>query len=162
MKEIFSTFIKTGVFESGDAKFLYNGTRYFEPRRIIGNGQSTLLTASAIQANRCRSDPNYHCTHICIEPYGNRWLEQPNIELVRSRVEQLDTSFFGELKENDISFIDSWHMIRPQGDVLFECLVILPILKSGVLVHVHDIFTPKITSTNGYTKTYGSGMNSTC
>ena len=33
-------------------------------------------------------------------------------------------------------------MIRPQGDVLYEVLEILPSLKSGVLVHVHDIFSP--------------------
>ncbi len=34
-------------------------------------------------------------------------------------------------------------MIRPQGDVLFEYFEILPILKPGVLIHIHDIFTPK-------------------
>lgn len=34
-------------------------------------------------------------------------------------------------------------MIRPQGDVLAEYLEILPQLRSGVYVHVHDIFTPK-------------------
>jgi len=34
-------------------------------------------------------------------------------------------------------------MIRPQGDVLFEFLQILPIIKPGVLVHVHDVFTPR-------------------
>jgi len=40
-------------------------------------------------------------------------------------------------------FIDSSHIIRPQGDVLFEYLEILPILNAGVFVHIHDIFTPK-------------------
>jgi hypothetical protein len=33
-------------------------------------------------------------------------------------------------------------MIRPQGDVLHEFLDILPQLNNGVIVHVHDIFTP--------------------
>ena len=46
------------------------------------------------------------------------------------------------LIENDILFIDSSHIIRPQGDVLTQCLEILPILKPGVLIHFHDIFTP--------------------
>jgi hypothetical protein len=40
-------------------------------------------------------------------------------------------------------FIDSSHIIRPQGDVLFEYLELLPILNKGVIVHVHDIFSPK-------------------
>jgi len=49
----------------------------------------------------------------------------------------------GQLKSNDLLFIDSSHIIRPQGDVLFEYLELLPTLKPGVLIHVHDIFTPK-------------------
>ena len=34
-------------------------------------------------------------------------------------------------------------MIRPQGDVLREQLELLPLLASGVLVQVHDVFTPR-------------------
>ena len=33
-------------------------------------------------------------------------------------------------------------MIRPQGDVLFNFLSIIPSLKKDIYVHVHDIFTP--------------------
>ena len=51
--------------------------------------------------------------------------------------------FFAKDKKNDILFIDSSHIIRPQGDVLFEYLEILPILNPGVVVHIHDIFSPK-------------------
>ena len=43
----------------------------------------------------------------------------------------------------DILFIGSSHVIRPQGDVLFEYLELLPTLKRGVIVHVHDIFSPR-------------------
>ena len=39
-------------------------------------------------------------------------------------------------------FIDSSHVIRPQGDVVAEYLQILPRLPKGVWVHVHDIATP--------------------
>jgi hypothetical protein len=50
---------------------------------------------------------------------------------------------FSTLEKNDILFIDSSHIIRPQGDVLLIYLTILPMLKKGVYVHIHDIFTPK-------------------
>ena len=50
---------------------------------------------------------------------------------------------FQELDAGDILFIDSSHMIRPQGDVVFEYLEILPTLKDGVIVHIHDIFSPR-------------------
>lgn len=33
--------------------------------------------------------------------------------------------------------------IRPQGDVLYAYLEILPILERGVIVHLHDIFSPR-------------------
>jgi hypothetical protein len=48
-----------------------------------------------------------------------------------------------QLEANDILFIDSSHVLRPQGDVLFEFLEILPVLKQGVIVHIHDIFSPQ-------------------
>ena len=48
-----------------------------------------------------------------------------------------------ELDRNDILFIDSSHVIRPQGDVLFAYLELLGSLKSGVIIHIHDIFTPR-------------------
>lgn len=137
-------FYRNGFFESGDAEYLYNMIRLFKPKRIfeIGSGRSTLLAASAIKANR-GEDPSYQCEHLCIEPYEVEWLEELGVTVVRKPVELIDTSLFGQLEENDILFIDSSHMIRPQGDVLFEYFEILPILRSGVLIHIHDIFSPK-------------------
>jgi hypothetical protein len=40
-------------------------------------------------------------------------------------------------------FIDSSHIIRPENDVLFEYLEILPALNKGVIIHIHDIFSPR-------------------
>ena len=133
-----------GSFNSGDAEYFYNTIRYFKPKQIIeiGSGSSTLMAINAIKANR-KEDTNYQCKHLCIEPYEQPFLETLNVELIRKRVELLDHSTFAELNENDILFIDSSHIIRPQGDVLFEYLEILPQLSSGVIVHIHDIFTPK-------------------
>jgi hypothetical protein len=61
----------------------------------------------------------------------------------RQKVENVGARFFSELQENDILFIDSSHVIRPQGDVLFEYLELIPILNKGVIVHVHDVFSPR-------------------
>jgi len=133
-----------GMFGCGDAEYLYNVIRFYKPRRLIevGSGHSTLLAASAIRANR-NADPQYKCRHICIEPYEAPWLDSLDIELIREPVERMDVQIFNQLERNDILFIDSSHVIRPQGDVLYEYLEILPTLNTGVLVHVHDIFTPK-------------------
>src|SRR5687768_8102392 len=108
---------------AGDAEYLYNIIRLKKPKKIIevGCGYSTLMIQNAINKNKSE-DGNYHCEHICIEPYEMPWLEQLNIIIVRKRVEDFDTKFFKQLNENDIFFIDSSHIIRPQGDVLFEYL----------------------------------------
>lgn len=79
----------------------------------------------------------------CIEPFENDWLTKLNVEVKRQKVEDIEVSFFQSLTENDFLFIDSTHMIRPQGDVLFEYLTLLPTINKGVVVHVHDIFTPR-------------------
>ena len=71
------------------------------------------------------------------------WLEKTGATVLRQRVEEVDLSFFGQLEAGDLLFIDSSHMIRPEGDVLFEYLELLPSLKPGVIVHVHDIFSPR-------------------
>lgn len=132
------------AFESGDAEFWYQLIRLKKPQRIveIGSGYSTLMAAQAIRANQ-RENPAYTCHHVCIEPYEQPWLEQLSVTVLRKKVEDLDVSVFSDLEENDILFIDSSHVIRPEGDVVFEYLQLLPTLKPGVIVHIHDIFSPR-------------------
>jgi hypothetical protein len=132
------------AFESGDAEFWYNLIRARKPSRIfeIGSGNSTLMARRAIRRNQEES-PDYHCKHVCVEPYEMPWLGRSGVTVVRKRVEDLDKVFFAELERGDFLFIDSSHVIRPQGDVLFEYLELLPSLKVGVIVHVHDIFSPR-------------------
>jgi hypothetical protein len=130
------------TFTAGDAEYLYNIIRKVKPRRFfeVGCGHSTLMAIRAIRKNGSEGHP---CRHVCIEPYENRWLEKTGVGIIRRRVEDVGREFFRELEENDILFIDSSHMIRPQGDVLFEYLEVLPSLNRGVIVHLHDIFSPR-------------------
>jgi hypothetical protein len=65
------------------------------------------------------------------------------INLLEKKAEDIDPVLFMNLEANDILFIDTSHIIRPQGDVVFLYLEILPQLKKGVFVHIHDIFTPR-------------------
>jgi hypothetical protein len=137
-------FYDNNYFESGDAEFFYSMIRYLKPQTLveIGSGFSSLLAIEAIAANR-HQNPGYACKHVCIEPFERPWLEKLPVELIRLPVERCDKSLFVDLNANDILFIDSSHVIRPQGDVLCEYLEILPMLKVGVFVHIHDVFTPR-------------------
>jgi hypothetical protein len=129
---------------AGDAEFLYNTIRHFKPRRVIeiGCGYSTRLAVQAEKKNQAEN-PEHACEHICIEPYEMPWLEKMEVKVLRSKVEDIPLDTFSQLEAGDILFIDSSHIIRPQGDVLFEFLELLPLIKSGVLIHVHDVFSPR-------------------
>ena len=131
-------------FFAGDSEYLYNIIRLKKPRKIIevGSGFSTLMMLEAIEKNRSENK-DYDCKVICIEPYEMPWLEKTGVHVVRKMVQEIDRELFKELKEGDILFIDSSHIIRPGGDVLFEYLEILPTLNRGVIIHIHDIFTPR-------------------
>lgn len=131
-------------FGSGDAEFLYQVIRRFKPRRFfeVGSGYSTLMARRAIRMN-LEHDPSHTCKHVCIEPYEMPWLEATGVSVIRKKIEDVGAAVFSELEANDILFLDSSHMIRPQGDVLFEYLELLPTLSIGVIVHVHDIFSPR-------------------
>lgn len=135
---------KKGQFGAGDAEILYGMIRHLKPRKIIevGAGSSTLMAQAAIKLNQ-QDDSQYVCAHIIIEPYENPWLEKLGIEIIRKKIEDVPVSFFQALGENDILFIDSSHVVKPQGDVMFEVFDVYGTLNPGVYVHVHDIFTPR-------------------
>jgi predicted O-methyltransferase YrrM len=136
--------LNNGSFESGDAEFLYQLIRARKPKRIfeVGSGNSTLVVHRAVNMNR-KEMADYTCKHVCIEPFENPWLEQLEVTVLRHKIEAVDRALFQELEAGDLLFIDSSHVIRPQGDVLIEYLEILPTLKPGVIVHVHDVFSPR-------------------
>ncbi len=129
-----------GRFDGLDALVAYAMVRKHKPRRVIevGSGMSTrILSLAGRQAEG-------ELSITCIEPFPDETLGQvPGVGYIyESPVEELDIDLFDALEKGDILFIDSSHTIRTSGDVLFLFLEVLPRLKKGVLVHVHDIFLP--------------------
>lgn len=128
-----------------DWNALYCMIRHFQPRRIIeiGSGISTRVAALAVTENRRVA--NVDATLTAIEPYPNDELRAgfPGLtNLVQKPVQEVALSEFEALRENDILFIDSSHVLKIGSDVQFEFLEIIPRLAPGVIVHVHDIFFP--------------------
>lgn len=128
-------------FRGGDADLLYSIIRHFRPTQMVevGSGHSTLVAALALRKN---ADAGSKVTHLCIEPYEMSWLESIGVEVNRSMVQTLPVAFFGSLRENDLLFIDSSHVVRSGGDVNHLFLEVLPTIAPGVIVHIHDIFSP--------------------
>lgn len=129
-------------FGPGDAEILYSVIRSFKPKRIIeiGSGFSTRIAKKALDMNQREG---IEAEHICIEPFEMEWLEKLGVsKVIRSKVEDVEIGLFETLEENDILFIDSSHVLRTGGDVFVEFLRVLPLVKKGVLIHIHDIFLP--------------------
>jgi len=130
------------AFAPADAMLLFALLRVVRPKRVVevGSGHSTRFAKAALDLNRASgSDPK----HLCIEPFESPWLEEMGITVLRKPVEDLEVDFFRGLSAGDILFIDSTHVVRPGGDVLHLIHDVLPHLPQGVIIHIHDVFTPR-------------------
>lgn len=136
--------LKNGMFDEADAILYYGILRKYRPQRIIeiGSGYSTALALDV------REKYLTECKIICIEPYPDRLTQTlkdiEEVTLYKEFVQNIDKEKFDELEMEDILFIDSSHVARMGGDVLAEYFQILPRIKSGVIIHIHDIFYPFI------------------
>lgn len=125
-----------------DARTLFVILRKTKPSRMIevGSGFSSLLSADV--NHRFHND---HCHFLCIEPYPRAFLLDgvPGMsDLIVEKVQDVPLEEFDKLQDGDILFIDSSHVSKTASDVNFLYFEVLPRLKSGVWVHVHDIFLP--------------------
>ena len=139
-------YLINGGYMAVDAHVYYCLIRHFRPRRIveIGNGNSTLLAIAACDKNA--EEFGWRATVTSIDPYPWPLFKggYPGLdELIPKRVQDVPVSYFEQLESGDMLFIDSSHVIRSGNDVHYEFLEILPRLKPGVLVHVHDISLPR-------------------
>jgi len=138
-------YLRNNAFEEVDAEILYCMVRSARPKRIIeiGSGFSTMLMAQAIEQNS--RGGGHACRLTSIDPFPNKLLcaNAGCTNLIRKPVQKVDPALFELLGENDLLFIDSSHVLKIGSDVHFEFLEILPRLRPGVLVHIHDIFIPR-------------------
>lgn len=132
---------KNTAFGYGDAILYYSIIRHRKPRRVIeiGSGFSTLLAVDALASNG-------EGTLTCIEPYPMDFIEtlaeDGTIDLLRDKVQNINLDLFSSLEAGDILFIDSTHVSKTGSDVNHEIFQIFPLLRSGVMIHAHDIFFP--------------------
>ncbi len=126
-----------------EAQALHAVVRSLKPRRIIevGSGVSTACALRAGEMNAAEGAPAPAIT--CIEPFPHAPLrKQASITLIEKPVQDVPVEAFAALDAGDLLFIDSTHVTKPGSDVNHLFLDVLPTLRPGVVVHVHDIFLP--------------------
>ena len=133
-------YVNNTLFGGVDALVAYCMVRHFKPRTIIevGSGFSSLVLGQAAERNK-------RAGLICIEPFPREFLREgfPGLRsLIEKKVQDIELEFFSQLESDDILFIDSSHTVKIGSDVNYLFLEVLPRLRPGVIVHVHDIFLP--------------------
>jgi hypothetical protein len=125
-----------------DARTLYGMLREHRPARYleVGSGLSTYYASLAAEVNGREG----HAMKLhCIEPFPFDALrELSDIELTVREVQDVELGCFEELDDGDVLFIDSSHALKVDSDVAYLVLEVLPRLRPGVLVHIHDVPFP--------------------
>jgi len=132
-----------GWFSDFDAAALYALLRHLKPKRYVelGCGFSSLVSSRALSRN---ANDGYACDVVYADP-------EPRIEiaqtlscgrLLQKRLQDVPFELFTSLEAGDALFIDTSHVVKFQSDVVHALGTILPSLKPGVWIHVHDVFTP--------------------
>ncbi|MBX3483203.1 class I SAM-dependent methyltransferase [Phenylobacterium sp.] len=111
--------------------------RHDPPRMVeIGSGMSTKFARHAIGAYGLR-------TRITsIDPQPRAEIDAICDRVIRKPLEACAPEIFDALQPGDVFFLDSSHRAFQNSDVTVFFLEILPRLKPGVIVHVHDIYLP--------------------
>jgi hypothetical protein len=139
-------YLENGNFGTIDAEVAHCMIRHFLPEKIIeiGSGNSTRLMARACLLNKEKSGKATQL--FTVDPYPDDIVSKgfPGLaEFTQQKGEDLPLDFFARLNPGDILFIDSSHVVQTGGEVNYLFLEVLPRLKPGVIIHIHDIYFPR-------------------
>lgn len=121
-----------------DVITIYGLIAELKPKRYmeIGSGNSTKIAYKSIREN------NLNTFITSIDPQPRVFIDELAGKVIRKSIAEVDLSVVEQLAENDILFYDGSHFSAPNSDVTIFFLEILPRLKKGVVVHIHDIYLP--------------------
>ena len=132
------------MFGFPDAFTLYSIFRAFKPQRVIEIGSGF---SSALMLDISRDLLPDTCFTF-IDPYSDticrilRSRPDGHYELIRREVQDIDPSVFLNLGEGDVLFVDTSHSVKIGSDLSTIFFSVLPALKPGVIIHIHDVYFP--------------------
>jgi len=129
---------KNGFFPGLDIVILYTLLTQLKPKRYveIGSGTSTKIAAKA------KAEQQLSFSITCIDPYPRKEISAVADEWLNVPLQQASLSLFENLEANDVLFFDGSHLLYANSDVQWFFLEVLPRLKQGVVVQIHDIYLP--------------------
>jgi Methyltransferase domain len=121
-----------------DAISIYGLLASNRPRLYVevGSGNSTRFARQAIR------DHDLATRIISIDPSPRADIDALCDVIIRQPLEEVDVSFFSELQQGDILFIDGSHRAFQNSDATVFLTHVVPSLPSGVMYGMHDVFLP--------------------
>jgi hypothetical protein len=121
-----------------DAMSVHTMLRLHNPARFIeiGSGMSTKFARRSVTMNGLRT------RLTSIDPQPRNLIDRICDEVIRAPLERCGVELFDVLEPGDILFLDSSHRSFQGSDVTVFFLEILPRVKPGVIVQIHDILLP--------------------
>lgn len=122
-----------------EAEFLFAYLRVQQPKRIveIGSGETTSIMWRALR------DVESEIT--AIDPYSSLPdIIRSDVTVRQEPLQVVTDDIIADLSEGDLLFIDSSHSVKTGSEVHLIYLDLLPRLKPGVRVHIHDIYMPYV------------------
>lgn len=135
-----------------EAQMLHGVMRAVQPSKVIevGSGLSTAIMRRASALTAQAGGPQTQI--VAIDPYPRAALRHlPGITHIEELAQRVPRTVFDQLEPGDLLFIDSSHTVKIGSEVTQLFLEIIPALKPGVYIQIHDIFLPYL-----YTRTAGS------
>jgi hypothetical protein len=133
------------MFGKGDALSLFLIIENFRPKRIIEIGSGF---SSSVMLDLNEHLYNNKINLDFIEPYPERLnslikvKDRKTCNVHVNFVQDIPIDFFQSLRANDILFIDSSHVSKIGSDVNYLFFDVIPNLKKGVIIHIHDVMYP--------------------
>jgi len=133
------------AYDVGDALTLHGMLRLIRPHRLIeiGSGHSSAMMLDTVEHYLGgKTELTF------IEPYPEllesllRNGDRERITIVPTPLQQVPLDTFHVLEPGDVLFIDSTHVLKTGSDVAWLYANVLPSIKAGVWVHIHDMFYP--------------------
>ena len=132
------------AYAHGDGTVLHGMLRHLRPRRVVevGSGFSSAMILDTVDGWLTGTELTF------IEPHPGlvRGLLRPGDEqrvtIHEVAVQDVSPDVFDQLESGDVLFVDSTHVVKAGSDVNHLVFEVLPRLRAGVWVHLHDIFFP--------------------
>lgn len=127
-----------GFFPGLDAVALYCLASIIKPKRYIevGSGNSTKFFSLALENN------DVDTRIVSIDPYPRAEIDELCDTVIRQPLEDCDLGVFDDLDKGDFLFFDGSHRVLQNSDNTVFFLEVIPRVKPGVIIHIHDIMLP--------------------